>query len=511
MRFLIPLSAFVFVWSAALAAPLNEELSLKENAEMLDALTRSPETFNTVRILENGQNSWPAREQLIRESKSFVFITVPFWYYDKTGRTILQELESKRNSVDGFELKVIQGWISPFLSGGGRTTKSVLKNISDQYLGWNSPLWLRRFSFNIFRGHVHDKFLIVDGQKMILGGMNISDHDLGGGINANGTHDVDLLIEGPAVQKATEMFLKINQLGHYLSSSAPFPPFKEQEIEAFQKFFYDNIEDHDFTTVTKSSNPKPPFVDINRVHIPIRSLLASRKYFPDVTEGKTSVRLIYDNPLIDRDVDTKKHYSKLFRTVEFISKKAKSSIWLSLPYLTIDREAMQLLVESAKRLDVRIVTNSVASTDMPLKLYRAQASHYEELVNAGIKLYEWRGHKELKRSARDCVVTNWPGDLLHSKVILFDGVVSLVGSHNLNNRSKNLNNEVMALINDSEFSRLLSPFFADKWAKKSNLIECRGIRRSIGMVDQLDPVAIKALYNKYDITKPIWNYPFGGF
>ncbi|MEQ1879280.1 MAG: phosphatidylserine/phosphatidylglycerophosphate/cardiolipin synthase family protein, partial [Bdellovibrionia bacterium] len=420
-------------------------------------------------------------------------------------------LKERKKEVPGFELKVIQGWVSPFLSDGGGKTKKELKAIADEYLAWNSPFWLRRFSFGFFRGHVHDKFLIADGRRMILGGMNISDLDAEGGLTAKGSHDVDVLIDGPAVKQATEIFLKLNLLGHYLDSPAHFPPFEREEIQALQSYFYENQEDHDFWTVDTDPNPKPPFRKINRVHIPIRSVLSNPRYFPEVESGDTSLRLIYDNPLIDRDPKTKKQYSKYFRTLKFVTSKAKRTLWVTTPYMTIDREIMAYFVESAKTLDVRIVTNSLDSTDMTGPFYLAQLSHYPELIKAGVKVYEWQGHAQLKRLQKDCEIGSWPGDLLHSKLVIVDGAVSFVGSNNINNRSKNLNNEVMALVNDSAFSRRLEPYFTRLLNGETQSVKCREGTRALPLAEEMTLERSMALWKTLGVKKPIWKYPHGGY
>lgn len=506
------LSVLVLIFSAhVLAAPLNEELRRPETSQELTELTRSAETFNKVDLLDRGQNSWPVRRGLLERASSFVFVSVPFWNYDQAGREFVDMLAARKQADRAFELKVIQGWTSPWLSKGGRKVKGELKDVADQYLLWNSPLWQRRFSFNLFRGHVHDKFLIVDGNKMVLGGMNISNEDAGGGSSMNGTHDTDLVIEGPVVHQATEIFLKVNQLGHHLNSSKSFPPFKDLEIKAFQNFFYDNVEDHDFTTVTDEPNPKPPFTKTHRVHIPIKKLLASPKYFPQVDSGDVSVRLIYDNPLIDRDPRTKKHYSKFFRTLSFLARKARHTIWISTPYLTFDRELMALFQEAAKRVEVRILTNSIETTDRGTNYYKSQVSHYPAMLKAGIRVFEWKGHGGLYKVNHECPVTYWPGQMLHSKLVLIDNAVSMVGSNNINRRSKLLNNEVMVLLNDEPMSRRVGQIFETAFAGEIQRLSCRdGSSRGVTVVEEMTKEKVDALTRRLGVKEPEWDYAFGG-
>ncbi|HEX4925412.1 MAG TPA: phospholipase D-like domain-containing protein, partial [Bdellovibrionales bacterium] len=279
----------------------------------------------------------------------------------------------------------------------------------------------------------------------------------------------------------------------------------------FHDFFYKNVEDHDFTTVTDEPNPKPPFTKTHRVHIPIRKLLANPKYFPSVERGDVSVRLIYDNPLIDRDPRTKKHYSKFFRTLSYLSKKARQTLWISTPYLTFDRELMALFQEAAKRVDVRILTNSLETTDRGTGYYKSQISHYPAMLKAGIRVFEWKGHTDLYKVNHECPISYWPGQMLHSKLVVVDGAVSMVGSNNINRRSKLLNNEVMVLMNDEAMSARVSKIFETAFAGEVQQLQCRdGSRRSLPVVEEMTKEKVDQLSRKLGVKEPDWNYSFGG-
>ena len=64
----------------------------------------------------------------------------------------------------------------------------------------------------------------------------------------------------------------------------------------------------------------------------------------------------------------------------------------------------------------------------------ASRSYYADLVDAGVKLYEYR-----------------PG-LLHAKTMVVDGEVALIGSANLDRRSFELNFENNILLRDKAFA-----------------------------------------------------------
>jgi cardiolipin synthase len=67
----------------------------------------------------------------------------------------------------------------------------------------------------------------------------------------------------------------------------------------------------------------------------------------------------------------------------------------------------------------------------------ASRRHYGELIAGGVRIYEYQ-----------------PG-MIHTKLFLADGLWSIVGSTNFDNRSLGLNNEVNMALRDATFTREL--------------------------------------------------------
>ena len=498
---------------------LNVYLRSDDGRSQLDALTNNaPETFNRVTLLDMGKNSLPLRRKLIEEAKSFIFITAPYWDNDPVGAGIAAAIKQRKREVPGFEDRYIMGWSTPLFSKGtGKILKIVRED--ENVLMWNSPLWQRNFSFNLGGHEVHDKQIIVDGDKMIMGGMNMTQEYLEGGSKEHGWHDTDIFIEGPAAQVATDAYLKIFTLGKYLAGPGHFSPFnpkkhgvleENSEIKSFYNYFYKNKEDHDFATIRIKGQDLMPgdyfigpneFQVMNRVHIGILPLLASEKYHPPIATDSsfnTSLRFLYDNPLIDRRIDTKhnEHYSKTRNTIKFLLDHAKESAWFFMPYLSLDKEFHDSLVAAAKHLNIKIITNSVESNDMGVKSYKTAAPHYEDFLNAGIEIYEFVGNADLRKTidANNSVIAEneWPGKTLHSKVVLIDGAVAMIGSNNMNYRSFNKNNETMALINDANFAAGVQSIFMRHFSsfEEAKTVTCRS-RSSDDMMTITKPPTIR--------------------
>lgn len=118
---------------------------------------------------------------------------------------------------------------------------------------------------------------------------------------------------------------------------------------------------------------------------------------------------------------------------------ARERIWLSAPYFVPDEAVVKALQLAALRgVDVRIITSGKADS-LPVHL---AAFHYiNQLHGLGIQFYSYE-----------------PG-FLHEKVMLIDNDVSVVGTHNFDNRSFRLNFEVAAMVVDTDFAREMELMF----------------------------------------------------
>ena len=111
---------------------------------------------------------------------------------------------------------------------------------------------------------------------------------------------------------------------------------------------------------------------------------------------------------------------------------ARERIWFSAPYFVPDAAVMKALQLAALRgVDVRIITTGKPDS---LPVYLAAFHYIHELDGLGIRFYAYE-----------------PG-FLHEKVMLIDDNISIVGTHNFDNRSFRLNFEVTTVIVDEKFA-----------------------------------------------------------
>ena len=110
----------------------------------------------------------------------------------------------------------------------------------------------------------------------------------------------------------------------------------------------------------------------------------------------------------------------------------------------------------ARGVRVRVLTNSLASNDAPVA-HVGYARHREEMLAMGVELYELRSGRADFGSAfgaSGASVTGASKAMLHSKVLVLDSRLLVVGSMNLDLRSQLQNTEVALLIRSDELSRI---------------------------------------------------------
>jgi len=133
--------------------------------------------------------------------------------------------------------------------------------------------------------------------------------------------------------------------------------------------------------------------------------------------------------------DESEMYSELLGRIG----RARSRVWLTFGYFVPDPRTEQALIDAARRgVDVEIVLPGFSDFWAPVYAGR---SHYAELLEAGVRIYEW--HEAL----------------MHAKTAVIDGVWSSVGSTNLDWRSFVHNYEADLIVHDAGFARELERRF----------------------------------------------------
>ncbi|MBT2302536.1 phospholipase D family protein [Variovorax paradoxus] len=139
--------------------------------------------------------------------------------------------------------------------------------------------------------------------------------------------------------------------------------------------------------------------------------------------------------------------------------QAKSELLIISPYFVPGQDMKQAFAAAlARGVRIRVLTNSLASNDAPVA-HVGYARHREGLLSMGVGLYEMRSEQAGLGSAFGSAGGSEPGEsrsMLHSKALVMDGRLLVVGSMNLDLRSQLQNTEIALLIRSDELCRVAS-------------------------------------------------------
>lgn len=342
-------------------------------------------TSNKVELLIDGPVTYRAMLEAIKHAKDHINMESYIIENDEIGELFAQSLIEKQ--LAGVQVNLIYDSF-----GSSSTPQSFfdkLKQSGINVLEYNpiNPLMSRKgWQFN---QRDHRKLLVVDGQQAFLGGINISSVYSSGSfkkIKPNAKQqpwrDTHLRISGPVVNE-------------------------------FQTLFIDTWN---------KQHGKP---------------LPDKNYFPtQQLMGKEVVRAIGSTP--------DEEFSQIYATLLSAINSAESQVFLTNAYFVPDIKLLTALKDAVARgVDTRLLLPD--KTDSSL-VYYASRSFYDELLSAGVKIYE-------RQDA-----------LLHAKTAVIDGVWSTIGSTNLDWRSFVNNQEINAVILGQDFGTQMQVMFENDLA-----------------------------------------------
>jgi putative cardiolipin synthase len=125
--------------------------------------------------------------------------------------------------------------------------------------------------------------------------------------------------------------------------------------------------------------------------------------------------------------------------------EATTRVTIQTPYVVLTDEALSQFDDLVRRgVQVRIVTNSLASTDN-LQAYSGYHKQREALLAAGIELHEFRAYPMIQQRLNERhaeLKQHNPIFAMHAKTMVIDGTSLFIGTFNLDPRSANLNTEI---------------------------------------------------------------------
>jgi cardiolipin synthase A/B len=337
---------------------------------------------NSVTLLEDGDAAYPAMLEAIRSARHHVHLEVYIFEESKVGHDFLDALVERAKA--GVQVRVI--YDSFGCKGTSREFFELLKKGGVQ-LHEYSPVEPVNLLLKgpMINQRDHRKLLVVDGRVAFIGGINISDvyspvsspRGSEASFHERPWRDTQIQLEGPVVNELQKTFIAL-----------------------WEKERKERLADPAYL-------PKQPHV----------------------------------GPLVVRAIEHsgEMQMNPLYVTLLSAIASAEKEIHITMAYFVPDRELLAALKDAVKRgVDVKLILPS--RTDGWV-VFHAGRSFYDELLAAGVKIYERKNR------------------LLHSKYAVIDGVWSTLGSSNLDWRSLLHNLELNAVILGPEFGRRIQGLF----------------------------------------------------
>jgi cardiolipin synthase len=375
---------------------------LEEHISLMQSLSGQPLTSgNRAVLLVDGPATNEAMFKAISQAKDHINLETFIFANDEVGRQFADLLLQKQ--AEGIQVNLIYDSV-----GSMGTPSSFFQRLKDggvNVLEFNLVNPLKAGKKSLITQRDHRKTMIIDGRIAFTGGVNISSvYSKSPSAHADkdrwrweGWRDTHVQIEGPAVAQLQKLFLE-----------------------------------------TWSDQKGPA--------------LAPKNYFPPLErKGSELVKIIGSTP---------GEMSRL-TYVMYVSaiRKAEDSIHMTMAYFVPDRQSKNALTNAAQRgVDVKLVLPSTSDSNLT---FYAGRSHYEDLLESGVKVYERQS------------------SILHAKTAVIDGVWSTVGSTNFELWSFMRNNEINAIILGVDFAIEMEELFKKDLAESKEITPENWSRRPV--------------------------------
>ena len=361
------------------------------------------------RILSDEYSALTVRNDLMRDAKKEILLCTYIIEGDEIGYNNLKIMAEAAER--GVEVKMILDGL------GKRVPRKMLLYMKDrgvQIKIYNKKNWKRPFM--LYR-RLHGKMLIVDGQYCLIGGRNLNDQYFRMDSVGNFLDREVLIRSDTAVDKAHRHFDEM--WDHEVICTDLEGVFNPADRAPCQLLL-----DSSALTV-KSQMPllrRVRGVDMINPSVAVKPTTNPVQFvYPSFTRHRKNGRVRRSNR-IDRRVS--------HALLELIA-AADSTLDIESAYFLLTRSWFKSLKAARKRgVRVRVITNSVASNDLPViqAIYINRRGRYRR---AGIQLYEYCGDR-----------------MVHLKTLTIDKQIAMIGSYNLDKTSEKRNTEVAAWVKD---------------------------------------------------------------
>jgi putative cardiolipin synthase len=379
---------------------------------------------NRARLLINGEASFLERLRILETAEESIYVQALIFKADTVGCAIADRLIAKKRDNPDLDIQVIvdayaniQDYDAQMLYFELMDAGIPVHGYEPLYLEWIDEIDLEDWTAGNKR--YHEKYFVVDGERAVVGGMNVGDEYARVGDDPVLIwRDQDIFLEGPVVADVARAFRENARYFRRIHDRRPGLLDSDGYWSAWRRIHPDLRE-----SVTEAlgrdrawSRPEIDPLDVDD--------LTSRQVQTEAHDG-VEVQFIRSRPRLgERWID------EVYR--EHIE-AAESSIVIANAYFIPTDELREALEAAARRgVEVTVITNSKETNDIPL-INDAGRVSYQPLIDAGVRVYEWHAERHGEGT-------------LHAKLAVFDSQTAIIGSYNLDPRSLALNSEDVVVV-----------------------------------------------------------------
>lgn len=405
------------------------------------------------RLLPNGLDAFVARATLIELAERTLDLQYYIFHADQTGSLITDRLVTAADR--GVSVRVLlDDWGTLEKSDAALAALDAHPNIEIRLF---NPYWHRRglgrlvelvTRFTRVNRRMHNKQLIADNAGVVLGGRNIGDEYFSRA--ELDFRDVDVLALGPVAAQSTPIF-EAYWNSEYAVPMTRIRKFKQdpaKSVKARQELrsHCEQLADSAYARALAGSH--------------LATELRSNAVQLHWAEG----RVIADPPeKLNRPAGTRSD-AFLGGQISPRARAVRSEMLVVSPYFVPGTAGVDYFGDQRRAgVDVRVLTNSLAATDVWL-VHAGYMKYRRPLLQRGVRIYELRPEAAgAKRPRASGITIGSSRASLHAKTFVFDRTSVFIGSVNLDPRSLEQNTEVGVLVDSPDLAAEVANLF-DTWA-----------------------------------------------
>lgn len=296
--------------------------------------------------------------------------------------------------------------------------------------------------FRGFNQRMHNKTFIVDGKVVITGGRNIADEYFDYDHEYN-FRDRDILLLGKIGQEVQ------NSFNQFWESPLSIPVSQEIQSKQTTPSNFELLHQY-------ACNPNNFWPQV-RTRIQNLPQTFEKIQSTGALIWSDSIQFISDIPGKNKAKKGLKGGGNTTNALIELVQNAKESIDIQSPYL-ITTELSRSLFKTAtsKGVKIRILTNSLASTDN-VQAFGGYQKDRASLLKTGVEIYEFRPDAaerfKIMTGSLQKEMNYTPIFGLHAKSMVVDGKIAVIGTFNLDPRSANLNTECITIVKNEALAQ----------------------------------------------------------